>query len=680
MAARKRIEPSFQKRIDAAAEQGARAARPSPPPKKPKRKRTWPYALALVCCWGFIVGAVFLFHWISELPDTNGLMLKGPSHDITLVDRKGRLIARKGLTQGAMVASTDLPSYVTNAFIAIEDRRFRDHIGLDVIGLVRAALENMAAGHVVQGGSTLTQQLAKNLFLEPDRTFDRKAQEALLALYLESRYSKDQILTLYLNRVYFGAGTYGIEAASERFFGKPATELTLKEAAILAGSVKAPARYNPLADRDAAEARAATVLRAMEDAGFISDQTRRLADAAPPRVMRKGGTPGSGYFADWVVSRIPGYVGDIHEPLVVETTFDLRLQAKAERAVEDGLAGEGGKLHAHEAALVALTPDGAVRAMVGGRSYGLSPYNRATDAMRQPGSAFKPFVYLTALEHGHHIGDTMRDGPVSFGKWSPGNYEGRYEGQITLARAFAKSSNSVAAQLAVEVGPKNVVRTAHRLGIASDMLAVPSIALGSADVTPLELTGAYTPFANGGDGVVPYAIREIRTKSGHVLYRRKSSGIGRVMSAENASEMTHLMVDTVTTGTGKAARLDERPSAGKTGTTQEFRDAWFVGFTADYVCGVWIGNDNNAPMLHATGGTLPARMFKAFMETAESGLPVKPLRSIELAPQPPAQVATVASADTPAVAQPAAATTSAAPPDKPTTFDAILNSLFSSKN
>jgi penicillin-binding protein 1A len=669
--------------MDAAAEQGARAARPSPPPKKPKRKRTWPYALALVCAWGLIVGAVFLFHWISELPDTNGLMLKGPSHDITLVDRRGRLIARKGLTQGTMVAATDLPPHVTNAFIAIEDRRFRDHIGLDIIGLVRAALENMAAGHVVQGGSTLTQQLAKNLFLDPDRTFDRKAQEALLALYLESRYSKDQILTLYLNRVYFGAGTYGIQAASQRFFGKAATELSLKEAAILAGSVKAPARYNPLADRDAAEARAATVLRAMEDAGFISDKTRRLADATPPRVMRKGGTPGSGYFADWVVSRIPGYIGEIHEPLVVETTFDLSLQAKAERAVEEGLSIEGRKLKAHEAALVALTPDGAVRAMVGGRSYGLSPYNRATDAMRQPGSAFKPFVYLTALEHGHHPGDTVNDGPVSFGKWKPGNYEGRYEGQITLARAFAKSSNSVAAQLAVEVGPRNVVRTAHRLGIASEMLAVPSIALGSADVTPLELTGAYAPFANGGDGVLPYAIREIRTKSGRVLYRRKSSGLGRVMSAENAAEMTHLMVGTVTAGTGKAARLDERPSAGKTGTTQEFRDAWFVGFTADYVCGVWIGNDNNTPMVHATGGTLPARMFKAFMENAESGLPVKPLRSIELAPPPPAAVAAVAavaSADEPVVAQAAAATTSAAPRDKPTTFDEIVDSLFGSKN
>jgi penicillin-binding protein 1A len=673
-----KIEPHLRKRVQAAAEHASKASYSSRPVQKPKRKRTWPYALALICAWGLIVGAVFLFHWISELPDTNNLLLKGPSHDITIVDRNGRLIARKGLTQGATVAARDLPSFVPNAFIAIEDRRFRDHIGLDVIGLVRAALENMAAGHVVQGGSTITQQLAKNLFLEPDRTFDRKAQEALLALYLESRYSKDQILTLYLNRVYFGAGTFGIEAASERFFGKPATELSLKEAAILAGSVKAPAKFNPLGGPKAAEARAATVLRAMADAGFIDERTRGIAAATPPRIVRANGTPGSGYFADWAVGRIRGYVGDIGEPIVVETTFDLALQAKAERAVEAGLSGEGHKLQAHEAALVMLSPDGAVRAMVGGRSYGLSPYNRATDAMRQPGSAFKPFVYLTALEHGHRPSDVMTDGPVAFGKWRPGNYEGRYEGQITLARAFAKSSNSVAAQLTLESGPKAVVSTAHRLGIASELLAVPSIALGSAGVTPLELTGAYAPFANGGEGVIPYAIREIRTKSGRLLYRRKGSGLGRVMSPEHAAEMTDLMVATVTSGTGKAARLADRPSAGKTGTTQDFRDAWFVGFTSDFVCGVWIGNDNNAPMIHATGGTLPARLFKAFMEDAEQDRAARPLASLKLAPPPSsAAVATVASAEAPALAQTAAAVQPE--PEKPATFEDVLNSLFSGK-
>ncbi|HEX3945613.1 MAG TPA: transglycosylase domain-containing protein [Rhizomicrobium sp.] len=669
--ARDKIEPSFKKRGTAAEQDVPIRALP---PRKPKRKRTWPYVLALFCAWAVILVAAFVAHLWSELPDVGHLRLAGVSHDITILDRHGRLIARKDLTQGAMVNVRDLPPYVPDAFIAIEDRRFREHMGLDFIGMVRAALENLAAGHVVQGGSTITQQLAKNLFLDPKRTFDRKGQEALLAIYLESHYSKDQILTLYLNHVYFGAGVYGIEAASERFFGRPATELSLSEAAILAGSVKAPAKYNPLADRVAAHTRAQTVLKAMREAGFITDRILRVASETAPHVMLATGTPGAGYFADWVVSRIPGYVGDIHEPVVVETTFDLPLQEKAEQAVEAGLAGEGRKLHAHEAALIALAPDGAVRAMVGGRSYVASPYNRAADAKRQPGSAFKPFVYLAALEHGHHLDDVMNDGPVSFGKWRPGNYEGRYEGRITLTRAFAKSSNSVAAQLTLEAGPRAVVRTAHRLGIASHLMAVPSIALGSETVTPLELTAAYAPFANGGERALPYAIQEIRTKRGHVLYRRKARKAERVMSAEQAGEVAQLMVATVTTGTGKAARLEERPSAGKTGTTQDYRDAWFVGFTSDYVCGVWIGNDHNTPMVHATGGTLPSRMFKSFMQEAEQGFPVEPLTSIRLAPPPPAPVSAVASVDS---AAPDGAARSATSSNEPrSAFDKLLDSLF----
>jgi penicillin-binding protein 1A len=433
-----------------------------------------------------------------------------------------------------------------------------------------------------------------------------------------------------------------------------------------------------MADPQAAHARAQTVLKAMREAGFINNRRLQVASEMAPRVMQATGTPGAGYFADWVVSQIPGYIGDLHEPIVVETTFDLPLQEKAEEAVEAGLAGEGRKFHAHEGALIALTPDGAVRAMVGGRSYAASPYNRATDAQRQPGSAFKPFVYLTALEHGHHLDDAMTDGPVSFGKWRPGNYEGRYEGQITLTRAFAKSSNSVAAQLTLESGPRAVVRTAHRLGIASHLMAVPSIALGSETVTPLELTAAYTPFANGGERALPYAIREIRTKHGHVLYRRKLRKPERVMTPEQAGKMAELMAATVTTGTGKAARLAGRPSAGKTGTTQDYRDAWFVGFTSDYVCGVWIGNDRNTPMVHATGGTLPSRMFKSFMEEAEQGLPVQPLTSIRLAPPPPVTVSAVAAVDSSSAD--ASARASSPSTDTRTVFDKLVDSLFSGHN
>jgi penicillin-binding protein 1A len=619
----------------------------SGPPTAPskKKRRTWPYAIILLLAWGAIFGAVVFSRFLSELPDVRGLMASGPSHDTTILDDEGRLIARHGLTQGTMVDARSLPTYVPNAFIAIEDRRFRGHFGIDPIGLSRAAIENMMTGHVVQGGSTLTQQLAKNLFLDPNRTFRRKLQEATLALYLESRYSKDQILTLYLNRVYFGAGVYGIEGAAERFFGKPATKLTLPEAAMLAGSVKAPAHYNPLADPDASEARAQVVLRAMENCGYITDAERALAQATRPRILRNTGTPGSGYFADWVISKIEGYIGEANEPLVVETTFDLDAQEQAERAVASGLARDGERLHATQAVLVAMTPDGAVRAMVGGRSYEQSPFNRATDAIRQPGSAFKPFVYLAAFEHGHTPDDVMNDGPVDIHGWKPDDYEGKFEGEISLTRAFAKSSNSVAAQLTEQVGPRVVARTAKRLGISTPLEAVASLALGTSGVTPLDLTAAYAPFANGGHEMQPFGIVRIRTRSGHVLYQHAAADDEAVMTPENDAAMTRLMVETVSAGTGRAARLDDRPSAGKTGTTQDFHDAWFVGFSADLVCGVWIGNDDNSAMAHATGGGLPASIFKSFMEDAEYGLPSKPLAGMERAETPVAQDASQPKSD-----------------------------------
>jgi len=607
----------------------ARAASPAPPPKS-KARSTWPYVLLMLGGWGVIFGAVFFSHFVSGLPDVGNLMVNARSQDVTILDDRGRMIARRGLTQGRMVRAQDLPDYVPNAFIAIEDRRFRSHLGVDPIGLLRAALQNMMSGHVVQGGSTITQQLAKNLFLGPSRTFDRKMQEAMLALYLEQRYSKNQILTLYLNRVYFGAGVYGIEAAAEKFFGKHASELGLTEAAIIAGSVKAPARYNPLSDSDAGLARAQLVLRAMQSAGFIDANTRELAQATRPRIIRANGTPGSGWFADWVMAHLGEIVGESAEPVVVETSFDLETQALAERAISHGLAAEGEQLRASQAALVAMTPDGAIRAMVGGKSYGGSGFNRATDAVRQPGSAFKPFVYLTALEHGHSPDETVNDGPVNIHGWRPIDFEGHFKGEIPLIQAFADSSNSVAAQLTDEMGAKEVAHTARRLGIASPMMEVSSLALGTSGVTPLELTGAYAPFANGGNGVIPFGVLKVKTRAGKILYQRKPPGIGAVMSANDNMQMTRMMLEVTATGTGKAARLEMRPTAGKTGTTQDFRDAWFVGFTADLVCGVWIGNDNNAPMKKATGGTLPAHIFHAFMTEAEQGLPTRPLAGTTL--------------------------------------------------
>ncbi len=642
---------------------GGGAPTPAPAPRR-KPRATWPYVLVMLGGWGLIFAGLFFSHFLASLPDVRNLMVSGPSQDVTILDDRGRQIARRGLTQGLMVRAEDLPDYVSGAFIAIEDRRFRSHLGIDPIGLARAAFQNMKAGHVVQGGSTLTQQLAKNLFLGPSRTFDRKVQEAMLALYLESRYSKNQILTLYLNRIYFGAGVYGIEAAAEKFFGKHASELGLTEAAIIAGSVKAPARYNPLSDSDAGLARAQIVLKAMQSAGFIDENTRSLAQATRPRIVRANGTPGSGWFTDWIMAHLEEIVGPSAEPVIVDTSFDLETQALAERAVTQGLGDEGEGFHASQAALVAMTPDGAIRAMVGGRNYGGSGFNRATDAVRQPGSAFKPFVYLTALEHGHTLEETVNDGPVDIHGWKPEDFEGHFKGAIPLIQAFAESSNSVAAQLTAEMGPKEVARTARRLGIASPLAEVSSLALGTSGVTPLELTGAYAPFANGGNSARPFGVLRVKTRSGKILYERKPASTRGVMSANDNMQMTRLLQQVTATGTGKAARLEERPTAGKTGTTQDFHDAWFVGFTADLVCGVWIGNDNNAPMLKATGGTLPAHIFHVFMTDAEQGLPVRPLAGATL----------MASTE-----QPDADQTPAAPADeksKPDALQKLLNGLF----
>jgi penicillin-binding protein 1A len=658
--------PPKKRRAPPAAKRGpAPTGGDAPPPPKPARgrKSSWPFILVMFAVWGLIFGAVIFSHFISDLPDVQGLMKAGPSQDVTILDDRGHLVARRGLTQGEMIPVADLPDYVPNAFIAIEDRRFRSHFGIDPVGLARAAVRNMATGHVVQGGSTLTQQLAKNLFLTPGRTFERKLQEAALAVYLEHRYSKDQILSLYLNKVYFGAGVYGIEAAAEKFFGKHAGELGLTEAAMLAGSVKAPAKYNPLADADASQQRGQLVLKAMEDVGFIDRDTRLAAAQTRPRVMRASATPGSGYFADWVIGQLNGLIGASPEPVVVETSFDLETQGLAEAAVQHGLAAEGGKLNASQGALVAMTPDGAVRAMVGGRSYAQSSFNRASDAVRQPGSAFKPFVYLTAFEHGRTPDDVMHDGPVAIGKWTPTDFEDDYQGDMTLVKAFAVSSNSIAAQLTQEVGPRAVAATARRLGIVSPLDEVASLALGTSGVTPLELTGAYAAFANGGESAAPFGILKVRTVSGKVLYVHPARESVTVMSLESDAAMTRLMNETVASGTGKAARLADRPVAGKTGTTQDFHDAWFVGFTADLVCGVWIGNDNSKPMKHATGGGLPAHIFQSFMTGAEQNLPVRPLAGAFIATNLPVPQ------DKPAEAQ---------KPDakKPGTIESILNGLF----
>jgi penicillin-binding protein 1A len=566
---------------------------------------------------GALAGGLVVAYHAASLPATDGLFAVKGEPSITLIDSQGRTIAKRGAGAGRLVELDELPLYLPQAVLAIEDRRFYEHHGVDVLGVARALFANWEAGRIVQGGSTITQQLAKNLFLTSERTFGRKVEEALLAAWLEVKFSKDQILTLYLNRVYFGAGAFGVEAAARRYFGRSATEVTLAQAAMLAGLLKAPSRFAPTNDRDAAEARAKLVLEAMEEVGYIDRRQRMAADLESIPVASRRHTTGSSYFADFAYEQASDLIASPQADLIVETTLDLDMQRAAEETVLRRLDGDGVTLKAGQAALVALDPKGAIRVMVGGRDYAASQFNRAVQAQRPPGSAFKPFVFLAALEHGFMPDSLVLDAPVTMKNWQPENYEQSYEGQVSLTRAFARSLNSVAVRLILETGSAKAVEVARRLGIASPLKAQPALALGASETNLLELTGAYAPFANGGLAAKPYAVNRILTRDGDVLYDRAAPAPKDVMSPVHATGMALMMEATVQGGTAKRAQLSDRPAAGKTGTSQDFRDAWFVGFTRGLVTGVWTGNDDNSKMVKVTGGSLPALIWHDFMEAVK---------------------------------------------------------------
>jgi len=604
--------------------------------KAPQRKRssgaTQHPALLFVARWSLValiwlgfIGAGVVLWYAHDLPDTSHLNEITRRPAVTLVTADGQIVATFGDLYGANLSLDELPSYLPKAVMAIEDRRFYAHPGIDARGLARAMWVNLRSGKFVQGGSTITQQLAKNLFLTPERTLKRKVQEVLLALWLERTYSKDEILTLYLNRVYLGSGVYGVDAAAKKYFGKSARNVTLLEAATLAGLLKAPSHYNPSSDPEAAKQRAAVVLKSMVDAGFISS-TQNVAALAGSATLGKAATSDrlGRYFADWVYDQVSSYVGTSDRDLVVVTTIDLRLQNIAETELQRIIAAEGPKRGVSQAALVMMTPDGAVRAMVGGRDYQESEFNRATQAMRQPGSAFKLFVFLAALEAGMAPDDHIVDSPIQIRNWRPENYQNKYYGDVTLREAFARSLNSVAVQLYLKTGGTAVEKAATRLGITADLNPDPALALGSSEVNLLELTQAYAVFANQGQGVWFRGIDEIRDSTGAVLFRRSGDGPGRVVESRQVNQMNDMMTAVVEWGTGKSAALG-RPAAGKTGTSQDFRDAWFMGFTAELVTGVWVGNDDNKPMDKVTGGTLPALIWRSVMSKALEGTPPQPL-------------------------------------------------------
>lgn len=592
------------------------ARRRSQSRKTTAQPRGWLRIVAgLIIIAGLALGALIV-ELARTLPDLDGLEPAPRSGEVVLLDRNGRTIARRGEVSQAAITADDLPQTLVDAVLAVEDRRFYGHFGVDLIGTGRALFANLRAGRVVQGGSTITQQLAKNLFLSPERTYRRKAQEIMLALWLERRFSKDEILALYLNRVYFGAGAWGAEAASRRYFGRPASELSIGEAALLAGLLKAPSRYAPTSDARRASVRATVVLDLMLATGRITQAERVEAAEIPIRVSRGASSPGAGWFADWVMPQVRELAGGHEGDLIVRTTLDVNAQRAAEAALTIGLSDPELARGAGEGALVALDVTGGVAAMVGGSDYAGAPFNRAVSARRQPGSAFKPIVYATAFEAGYGPDDRFIDQPVTYGDWEPQNYGERYEGEMTLERAFARSSNAVAVQLSEAAGRGWVLRTARRLGIESPMQNTPAVALGAYEVTPLELGRAYLPFMNGGRAAQTYAILSIETSTGERLYAHDSATGPVVFASRVLNDMNRLFDASVGYGTSRNAAVEGRRVRGKTGTTNDFRDAWFAGWSGGLAAVVWMGNDDFTPTDEAVGGAGPARVFARFMAAA----------------------------------------------------------------
>jgi 1A family penicillin-binding protein len=568
---------------------------------------------ALLLLAGLVTVLSTLAYFAYTLPLPDGFMTEPDRPSMLIKADDGEVFASRGIYRGDRLTIDELPPSLLHAVVAVEDKRFYEHPGIDIRGIARAMVANLKAGEVREGGSTITQQLAKTYFLEQDRTIKRKIQDMMLALWLEHRLTKDLILARYLNQIYFGAGAYGVDAAAWRYFRKSARALTLPESAMLAGLIQAPSWYSPVRDIEAAQAQANLVLTLMEDQGYVTAEEAQKAREHPAVLaVSPDSHPGWNYFADWADKETRRLLGPMTADLQVETTLVPEIQTIAEGTVDrwSGMLGKGEE--SPQVALVAMTLDGAVVAMVGGKDYGESQFNRATDAERQPGSAFKLFVYLAALDAGFTPDSLAIDEPVTIDGWSPRNYDDQYRGKVTLRTAFSQSINTVAVKLAQHVGPEKVIGVARVLGVKSDIRPTPSMALGSFETTLLEMTGAYAAIAADVKRVEPYAVRDIRGR-GRTLYRHTPPpGATRGVIPWKRDEMVDMLTATVKQGTGKAADIG-RPVAGKTGTSEDNRDGWFIGFTSDLVVGVWVGRDDNKPVKGLHGGGLPARIWHDFM-------------------------------------------------------------------
>ena len=582
------------------------------------RPKAWRNPLAASIAMGLCVLVGFVLYSIATLPIAGGLQVEATQSALTFEGAQGDVFASRGVFKGDKLTAADLPPHLAQAIVAIEDRRFYQHNGVDLWGILRAAWRNSQAGSAREGGSTITQQLARLMFLSPERTFRRKVQEAVLAIWLESQLKKEDILLRYLNTAYFGAGAYGVDAAARRYFGKKAGELSLAEDAMLAGLVRAPSQLAPTRNFGGAKERQEIVLQTMVETKAITAAEAETARAQPVKLRTPPETPpGSNYFVDMVAGDVRRLLGSSSGDLTLRTTLNLELQRLAEGVIERRLEAEGSKKNVSQAALVALGKDGAVLAMVGGRDYEASQFNRATQAKRQAGSLFKLFVYLTALQRGYTPQSVVVDKPTQIGEWEPQNYSGEFRGSMTLRNAFVHSINTIAAQLGEEVGIPAVIDTAKRMGVQSTLPAVPSLALGSAEVTLLEMTRAFGSVAAGVQAIEPYSVRSITGNSQQALYTKP--GVGTEVTGQlgaSRAMMIDLLQGVVNEGTGKAARIPNIPIGGKTGTTQEYRDAWFIGFTPDIIVGVWVGNDDNTPMNRVVGGDLPANIWHDFVGRA----------------------------------------------------------------
>ena len=565
----------------------------------------------------------------QHFPDRNiDLSSAGRLPNIHILAADGTELGARGSELGDPVKLSELPDYVVDSFLATEDRRFYNHPGFDLSAMVRAVVRNYQSGEVVQGGSTITQQLVKNLFLSGEQTYSRKLEELHLALWLEAQLTKDEILELYLNRIYLGANTYGLDAASQRYFSKPPEELTLAEASLLAGLPKAPSQLAPHTNYDGALARSHEVIQNLREDGRIDEETAQRARMFPPVLNLRAQAEGDGYFLDHVAAELRRVLPGLNEDVIVRTT----LHPPAQRAAIDAVAREmdnetAAAKGAEQAALIAYDRSGGIIAMIGGTSYAESQFNRTTQARRQPGSAFKPFIFLTAIEAGYDPDMVLVDQPISVEGWQPSNYKKRFLGAVRMREALARSSNTTTVQLTEAVGRESVIDTARRMGLVSDMAPHPSLALGVFEIPLSELTASYIPFIEDGLAHEPYAIAQVQSRKGDTLYIHAEDQSERVMSARTAERMTDLLHAVTQTGTGRGASIQGHEVAGKTGTTNGWRDAWFVGYSSHIIAGVWVGNDGNHEMDEVSGATYPTRIWRAFMQGAHDGmaLPSVPL-------------------------------------------------------